>query len=217
MSTHAGTLRTSVTPEEPGTHTRSGPRTQPGAPWREARALAERLGRTAPLPSLRLPLDRALGHVLAEAVVALTDLPSFDTSAMDGWVVAGPGPWAVRTGRGLLAGHGVADPLLDGQTVRIATGARIPAEATAVIRSEHARLDEEKGMLHATRDVVPGQDIRPRGQECRSGDQLLPAGTVVTPPVLARRAPAGPRTGGRCRVRRARGRTPASCGRARPR
>ena len=159
--------------------------------WHDARALARRLGRAAPLAAHRLPLERALGHVLAEAVVALTDLPSFDTSAMDGWAVAGPGPWAVRMGEGLLAGRGEGEPLLDGQAVRIATGARIPAEATAVIRSEHARFDEVKSLLHATRAVVPGQDIRPRGQECRSGDQLLPVGTVVTPPVLGLAAAAG--------------------------
>ncbi|MFJ3141222.1 molybdopterin-binding protein [Streptomyces halstedii] len=196
---------------EPGRRTEQGSRVEPGSPaeptspvepgstlpaasvtsWHGARALARRLGRAAPLAAHRLPLERALGHVLAEAVVALTDLPSFDTSAMDGWAVAGPGPWAVRTGEGLLAGRGEGEPLLDGQAVRIATGARIPAEATAVIRSEHARFDEVKGLLHATRAVVPGQDIRPRGQECRSGDQLLPAGTVVTPPVLGLAAAAG--------------------------
>ncbi|WP_322984478.1 molybdopterin molybdotransferase MoeA [Streptomyces sp. S584] len=161
------------------------------AAWDGARALAERLGRTAPLAAHRLPLDRALGHVLAEAVVALTDLPSFDTSAMDGWVVAGPGPWTVREGEGLLAGRGSSEPLPDGHALRIATGARLPADATAVIRSEHAHCDEAKGLLHATRDVVPGQDIRPRGQECRSGDELLPVGTVVTPPVLGLAAAAG--------------------------
>ncbi|MFF3832391.1 molybdopterin-binding protein [Streptomyces sp. NPDC002458] len=159
--------------------------------WDGARALAERLGRTAPLAAHRLPLDRALGHVLAEAVVALTDLPSFDTSAMDGWVVAGPGPWTVREGEGLLAGRGSSEPLPDGHALRIATGARLPVDATAVIRSEHAHCDEAKGLLHATRDVVPGQDIRPRGQECRSGDELLPVGTVVTPPVLGLAAAAG--------------------------
>ncbi|MGW1932282.1 molybdopterin-binding protein, partial [Streptomyces sp. NPDC001919] len=41
------------------------------------------------------------------------------------------------------------------------------------------------------REVVPGQDIRPRGQECRSGEELLPAGSVVTPAVLGLAAAAG--------------------------
>ncbi|MEE1739940.1 molybdopterin molybdotransferase MoeA [Streptomyces sp. BE147] len=160
-------------------------------PWDQARSIAARAGRTSPVAALRVPLDRALGYVLAEALGALTDLPSFDTSAMDGWAVAGPGPWGFRKDEGLLAGRGAPAPLPDGRAVRIATGARIPADATAVIRSEHAHADEAKGLLHARRDVVPGQDIRPRGQECRSGDQLLPAGTLVTPAVLGLAAAAG--------------------------
>ncbi|MFJ1595762.1 molybdopterin molybdotransferase MoeA [Streptomyces sp. NPDC088261] len=174
-----------------------------GTEWADARALAGASGRAAPAArARRVALDHALGEVLAEALVALTDLPSFDTSAMDGWAVAGPGPWAVRTpegapvrgdaaGRsGILAGHGESVPLPDGSAVRIATGARVPPEATAVIRSEHARTDVT-GHLHAERVVVPGQDIRSRGQECRSGEPLLPAGSLVTPAVLGLAAAAG--------------------------
>ncbi|MER5356737.1 molybdopterin molybdotransferase MoeA [Streptomyces sp. NPDC002785] len=181
-------------------------------PWREARALAARSGRDAPARVRRRPLDQALGHVLAEPLVALTDLPSFDTSAMDGWVVTGPGPWTIRKVEGagnekgsgdtdagprpaqdlgILAGHSTPATLPDGEAVRIATGARIPADANAVIRSEHAHVDEAKGLLHAKHQVLPGQDIRPRGQECRSGDQLLPARALVTPAVLGLAAAAG--------------------------
>ncbi|RPK94145.1 molybdopterin molybdotransferase MoeA [Streptomyces sp. ADI98-10] len=163
----------------------------PPLSWGRARAVAARAGRGGPLAAIRLPLDRALGHVLAEALGALADLPSFDTSAMDGWAVAGPGPWAFEAGTGLLAGRGPATPLPDGTAVRIATGARVPPDTTAVIRSEHAHADGDKGLLHARRPVVTGQDIRPRGQECRSGEQLVPAGTVVTPAVLGLAAAAG--------------------------
>ncbi|WP_137229314.1 molybdopterin molybdotransferase MoeA [Streptomyces sp. BPSDS2] len=163
----------------------------PPLSWDRARAVATRAGRTGPPATIRLPLDRALGHVLAEPLGALTDLPSFDTSAMDGWAVAGPGPWAYEAGSGLLAGRGPDTPLPDGTAVRIATGARVPPDTTAVIRSEHAHPDEAKGLLHARRSVVTGQDIRPRGQECRSGEQLVPAGTVVTPAVLGLAAAAG--------------------------
>ncbi|MET9731868.1 molybdopterin molybdotransferase MoeA [Streptomyces sp. NPDC006458] len=159
-------------------------------PWPEARAIAARAGRgvvrRAPVP---VPLDAALGLVLAEPLTALTDLPSFDTSAMDGWAVAGPGPWAVRD-EGVLAGHAVPVRLDDGEAVRIATGARIPPDTTAVLRSEHGHKDD-KGRLHPIREVAHGQDIRPRGQECRSGDQLLAVGTPVTPAVLGLAAAAG--------------------------
>jgi molybdopterin molybdotransferase len=159
-------------------------------PWPAARTTAERAARSAPRRApVSVSLDAALGLVLAAPVDALTDLPSFDTSAMDGWAVAGPGPWAVREER-VLAGRAKPESLTDGEAVRIATGARIPQDATAVLRSEHGRLDD-KGRLHATREAAHGQDIRPRGQECRSGDQLLPAGVLVTPAVLGLAAAAG--------------------------
>ncbi|GFH36491.1 molybdopterin molybdotransferase MoeA [Streptomyces pacificus] len=162
-----------------------------GTPWEEARALASRAGRAGVLRTRRDPLPASLGRVLATPLIALVDLPSFDTSAMDGWAVAGPGPWtAASGGSGILAGREGAKTLADGAAVRIATGARVPPGATAVIRSEYARSDRA-GRLHALRPVVHGQDIRPRGQECRSGDQLLPAGTLVTPAVLGLAAAAG--------------------------
>ncbi|MFD6590003.1 molybdopterin molybdotransferase MoeA [Streptomyces anulatus] len=189
---------TEALPEAPAPADRPGSRVRSSTPpppsplsWDRARAAAARAGRAGPPATIRLPLDRALGHVLAEALGALTDLPSFDTSAMDGWAVAGPGPWAFGSGAGLLAGRGPATALPDGAAVRIATGARVPPDTTAVIRSEHAHADEAKGLLHALRPVVAGQDIRPRGQECRSGEQLVPAGTVVTPAVLGLAAAAG--------------------------
>ncbi|WP_329157234.1 molybdopterin molybdotransferase MoeA [Streptomyces anulatus] len=187
---------TEALPEALAPADRPGGRVRSSAPppplsWNRARAAAARAGRAGPPATIRLPLDQALGHVLAEALGALTDLPSFDTSAMDGWAVAGPGPWAFGAGAGLLAGRGPATALPDGAAVRIATGARVPPDTTAVIRSEHAHADEAKGLLHARRPVVAGQDIRPRGQECRSGEQLVPAGTVVTPAVLGLAAAAG--------------------------
>lgn len=154
-------------------------------PWPDARARARAAGR--PLPAVSRTLHHARGHVLARPLTALTDLPPFDTSAMDGWAVAGPGPWRVR-GR-LLAGDDseALGTLADGEAVEIATGARLPRGATGVLRSERSKVDER--LLFG--DVQQGGDVRPRGQECRSGDELLPAGTVVTPGVAGLAAAAG--------------------------
>ncbi|MCM2420490.1 molybdopterin molybdotransferase MoeA [Streptomyces sp. RKAG293] len=159
--------------------------------WPEARRAARAAGRR--LPAVSRPLAGALGHALAAPLTALTDLPSFDTSAMDGWAVAGPGPWMLET-RQLLAGQRPGVALLDGHAIAIATGAALPPGATAIIRHEHGRTERrtDGGLLHATHGApTPGQDVRPRAQECRGGEELLSPGVVVTPAVLGLAAAAG--------------------------
>ncbi|MGX5396804.1 molybdopterin molybdotransferase MoeA [Streptomyces anulatus] len=158
--------------------------------WEEARAVARAV---PPLPPVTRDLAEALGHALAEPLTALTDLPPFDISAMDGWAVAGPGPWRLRGG-GVLAG-GQPEPLRSGTAVPIATGARLPEGARAVLRREDGEGDTRGGLLVARSTgpgpPVPGRDVRPRGQECHAGDPLLPAGRSVTPTVLGLAAAAG--------------------------
>jgi molybdopterin molybdotransferase len=205
---------------------RPGPRSQPaeGSPdagqqrpamsWEQARRRALRAA-GPPLAAETLPLADALGGILAAPLTALTDLPAFDTSAMDGWAVSGPGPWlltdrqpaadsptdgqpaASKPAAGLLAGQGGSAPLRDGTAVRIATGAELPPGATAVLRREDGSVRPAHGgdaeLLHDC-GAVPldqGRDIRPRGQECHSGEPLLPPGTAVSPAVLGLAAAAG--------------------------
>ncbi|MDT0451356.1 molybdopterin molybdotransferase MoeA, partial [Streptomyces hesseae] len=166
-------------------------------PWDVARNVARRAAGRKEGAARTVALDRALGQTLAGALVALTDLPSFDSSAMDGWAVAGPGPWRLPDSRnhpgshpGILAGQSGDLRLSDGEAVAIATGARVPPGATAVLRSEHGVV-RPHGELYADRHLTQGQDVRPRGQECREGDELLPAGVVVTPAVVGLAAASG--------------------------
>jgi molybdopterin molybdotransferase len=163
------------------------PADEPPSPgWERARAAAYRAVR--PLRPRLLPLDQAIGHTLAVGLSALTDLPAFDTSAMDGWAVAGPGPWRLTGSGHVLAGASAALPLADGQAVPIATGARIPEGTTAVLRSERGTAT---GGRLAGPQPTPGADIRPRGQECRTGTPLLAPGTPLTPVALGLAAAAG--------------------------
>ncbi|MFB9569736.1 molybdopterin-binding protein, partial [Saccharopolyspora hordei] len=164
--------------------------TPPVRTWERAREIA----RTTPghaLPAVERDLPDALGHALAGDLTARADLPAFDTAAMDGWAVAGAGPWRVRDGR-VLAGDR-AGPLAEGTALGIATGAELPPGATAVLRHEHGLVDESTGILseRAPTPLTAGRDVRPRGQECRTGQLLVPAGTTVTPAVLGLAAAAG--------------------------
>src|SRR3954452_8280424 len=140
----------------------------------------------APVPPIDLPLELAAGGALAADVLARTDLPPADTAAMDGWAVAGPGPWRVRGD--LLAGS-LGARLTAGEAVAIATGAWLPEGADGVLRREHGRLSGSDLVAAGVRH--PEQDVRHAGRECRAEDVVLPAGARLTPAAVGLLAAAG--------------------------
>jgi molybdopterin molybdotransferase len=158
------------------------------ARWDRAReALADAV---TPLPPARLPVAECDGLVLARDLLALTALPAFDTSAMDGWAVSGPGPWSIVGAS--LAGRPEAGPLEPGQAVIIATGGVVPGGADAVVRSEDGAVREADG---ARELVAPApasrRHVRPAGEECAVDEVLALAGTRLTPALLGLAAAAG--------------------------
>jgi molybdopterin molybdotransferase len=89
------------------------------------------------VPSEAVALDRALGRVLVEPVHAVGPMPPFSYSAMDGFALLaasleGPAPWTVPVAGESRTGHDPT-PLVPGHACRIATGARVPDGADAVL------------------------------------------------------------------------------------
>lgn len=134
------------------------------------------------LPVRRAPLRDSLSAVLAEPLLTAAPLPRFDVSAMDGYAVAGDGPWLLRAEVG-YAGGTRPQTLQPGEAVRIATGAHVPDGSSAVLRDEFAILTGD------TLSRAPGEpvrdDIRRVGEDWQPGFELAPAGTVVTPMVVS--------------------------------
>ncbi|WP_199034253.1 molybdopterin molybdotransferase MoeA [Glycomyces salinus] len=151
--------------------------------WAEARATAWQAGYEARPNPETTGFEAALGSALAAPVVAASDLPAFPTSAVDGWAVAGSGPWIV-TGEAALAGA-VPAPMGTGDAVKIATGAQVPEGCEGIIRLEHTDV---RGELI---DGDPDREWREAGEEAKLGEELIPAGTRITPPVLGLAAAAG--------------------------
>ena len=145
--------------------------------WDDARAAASAAA-TAAAPT-SVPIADARGLTLAEPLIARSMVPAFDTAMMDGWAVAGDGPWTVH---GQVLAGSVGDALEPGSAVGIATGAPVPPGTTAVLRREWGELSGD--LLTATHALSERVDIRIAGDEARLGDALLPAGTIVTPPVI---------------------------------
>lgn len=160
-----------------------GPLTRPD--WHTARVAAHAAGANAPEP-VTLPLSDVDGCTLAEPLRTRTALPAFVTASVDGYAVRGPGPWRLA-GR-VLAGQ-VPVASQPGTAVEIATGAVVPPGAEQIVRVEDATRGPD-----GTVDGRPRRDTpewRTPGEEAAEGEELLPAGTPVTPGVVGIAAQCG--------------------------
>ncbi|QIS15148.1 NTP transferase domain-containing protein [Nocardia arthritidis] len=128
------------------------------------------------LVAYRAELRSVRGAALAEPLRAAGPLPRFDVSAMDGYAVAGDGPWRLRRDIGFAGGQRPVG-LLPGEAVRIATGAHVPDGTTAVLRDEFVRIEAET--LHRLPGTPVRDDIRRRGEDRNPGDLVAPEGTSV--------------------------------------
>ena len=175
-----------------------------------------------PLPAVALAPEDALGRWLAEPVVATTDLPPWDNSAMDGYAIrsadtdgageASPVRLRVvgesRAGVSWVTGDaGAGAVLAAGTAIRIATGARIPAGADAVVPVELTTPLDQAGVAigdrgrdatgplpawcHVHEPVPVGGSIRRRAGDISAGTTIVPAGSRVTAAAVALIAGAG--------------------------
>ncbi len=136
------------------------------------------LGATRPLPEETAPVGEALGRTLSRAVIATGDVPPFACSAMDGYAVkAGPASRRLSLVGESRAGTPADRALQDGETIRISTGAAVPAGAEAVIRQEDV---EEDGDRILTKVETPaGRNVRAAGEDLRGATTVLEAGLTL--------------------------------------
>lgn len=161
----------------------------------EAALAAVRKGALSP-DLERVPPAKAMGRVLAEAVVAGRDQPPFNASAMDGYAVRGKSlegapPITLKVMGESSAGRSYSGKVAVGEAVRIFTGAPVPADCdTIVIQENVVRRD---GVIDVTPDgrIPMPTHIRQAGQDFKAGDTLLEAGLRLDPWRLSLIAAAG--------------------------
>jgi molybdopterin molybdotransferase len=154
----------------------------------EARRLV--LEHVSPLPSESVELRAALGRVLAEDVVSPEDVPTFDSSAMDGVAVRAAdtrgarrdSPVTLRIVDESRAGHPARSGLGAGQAIAISTGAVIPIGADAVVRVEETSRGD--GLVEVLCEVDARHDIRYAGEDIRAGDTVLERSVRLGPAEL---------------------------------
>jgi len=138
------------------------------------------------LASEAVPLDRALGRVLAERLVTADPVPPSSYSAMDGYALragdlVGSGPFTLPVSGESRTGHPPA-ALVPGTAFRISTGATIPDGADSVVPIE--QIDMLASGIRLSGDVNSGQHVRRAGEDLEPGATALALGTRLTPAAL---------------------------------
>ena len=129
-----------------------------------------------------LPLQQALGRVLAMPVTTRTALPRFDHSAVDGYGLSAADvgrepPFDLRVDAEVAAGGTPRRALQSGAALRLFTGAPVPADVAGVVVEERCR---RSGNSVAVSVRVPaGANIRRRGEDVPAGATIVEAGTVL--------------------------------------
>jgi len=138
---------------------------------------------TTILGTERIDIADAPGRVLAENIVADTDLPPFDRSQMDGYAVkaddTNSAPVKLNIVGESAAGRGWHKTLRKGEAVRIMTGAPVPKGADAVQKIELS--SEVDGFVTLTEPTSKGRYIIAKGGEVRKGRIVLKQGTIIDP------------------------------------
>jgi molybdopterin molybdotransferase len=173
------------------------------------------LAAAEPLGHERVAVADSLGRILAEAAIARISLPPWPNSAMDGYAIQAADT-STAAEDALVRLEVIGDvragvpsdvKVAAGKALRIATGARLPAGADAVVPVEAITpIDSTTGqpgprgrdatgplpracLVH---EVVPvGGSVRAEGSDLRAGDELLKTGAALGPAGIALLAGAG--------------------------
>ncbi len=136
-----------------------------------------------PLDSERVDLETSAGRRIVEDVLADTDLPAFDRSAIDGYCVrndAGSGRF--RLVGEVRPGAPAGEVPATGEAVKIFTGSALPSDGVGLVMVEDAEVDGEWVELRVAPKV---ELIRKRASQQRAGEVVLRAGSIVNSGALA--------------------------------
>ena len=138
------------------------------------------------LEPVSLPLQESAGLILAEDIYAITDIPAFPQSSMDGYAFSFEG-WKqhkrLKIAGEVAAGSNETFTLTSANAVRIFTGAAVPPGADTVIMQE--KIQVENGELKIEDETIQqGNSVRRKGSEIKAGELALGKKSVLSPAAI---------------------------------
>lgn len=146
------------------------------------------LDATSTLGCEKVGLMDAMGRVLGEDIIAPRDNPPWNNSAMDGFAVrwedikkdhAITKPAELKIVEDVQAGQVATKTVGPGEAIRIMTGAPVPDGADTVVRVEFTESSETH--VRVFQPEPKGANIRPKGEDVKEGECIIPRGTHLRP------------------------------------
>ena len=131
------------------------------------------------LGDITIPLDQGLNRVLAEDIVAQEDLPCFDRSAVDGYVLKAEGTTGASQFKPAIFKLTNSAEVGLKQTKQVWTGNPIPTNADAVVMIENTQ--KRNGGIEVSVQLAPGENVSKKGEDVKKGETVAKAGVRLSP------------------------------------
>lgn len=138
-------------------------------------------------PAEEMHLLETVNSFLREDIAAPVNLPMFDESAVDGYAFAFD---SLKKSNHLTpvfevkAGEYLPDIVGEGQCARIFTGAALPKGTDTIIKQEDTKIIKNSICIVHKHDIIKGDHVRYRGEQCKAGEPILPRGSMLNPAAL---------------------------------
>jgi molybdopterin molybdotransferase len=140
--------------------------------------------RVKSLHPVYLPLKDAAGLTLAADVTAITNIPNFRQSSMDGYAIkyaAGNSTFQLRGE--MAAGATMQVEISANEAARIFTGAPLPTGADTVVMQERVEVADGHILINDPK-ISQHQHVREKGAEVKEGDIAMLAGAILSPAAI---------------------------------
>lgn len=156
-----------------------------------AEAVARVLKHALPLGAEKVELEESFGRILAEPIVASSDVPPFDRSPYDGFAIrsvdsigaSGDNRIAFSVIDHIGAGEVSVKKIESLEAIRIMTGAQLPEGADAVVMFEQT-VESEEGMT-IRKPFKALENVSLQGEDICRNEVVIDSGSFINPGTIA--------------------------------
>lgn len=141
---------------------------------------------TTALDSKNISIGEAIGYIVSEDIFSPVNLPGFNQAAMDGYGVQyddlSERISNFKIVAEIAAGDNYNKLINRKEAVRIFTGAKIPENVDCIFVQEESQVsDDGCSVSFIGNGCKPGENIRIKGVQIKSGDIAIKKGTLINP------------------------------------